>query len=152
MSKKTKIDYEFRAFESGKKKGRHLRLAEDMRESKAWKDLNYKQIAVYVEMKAKYNGTNEDDISFTYVEAKECLKMDKTTFTKSIDSLIEHGFIYIVRQGGLNKQCTIYGLSGEWRYFGTSAFKVKKKRVARKSTKKFVLKVPATKDQKYLQG
>ena len=125
MAKKSKAEYELKPFESKTKKGKHIRIADDMMSSKAWEDLSVYARALYMEFKRKYNGVNEDDISFTYEEGKKI--MSKNTFIKALDELIEHGFIYIIRPGGLNKQCTIYGFSNEWQYYGTNAFKVDKR-------------------------
>jgi len=120
---KDKSQYDFKPCEStAKKPKRYLRLTNNMMESKAWEGLSCHAMAVYIHIKIKYNFTNEDNLSFTYAEGKKL--MDKKTFTKAMDNLIDNGFIYIVRQGVL-KQCSIYGLSKEWQYFGTSAFEVK---------------------------
>ena len=120
---KDKQQYEFKLFESASKKPKHyLRLTDNMMDSKAWKALSCQAIVVYLNIKKKYNFTNENDLSFTYKEGLEL--MNKRTFTRAMDNLIENGFIYIVRQG-LLKQCSIYGLSKEWQYYGTNAFAIK---------------------------
>ena len=120
---KDKTQYEFKPCEStSKKPKKYLRITNNMMESKAWEGLTCHAMALYIHIKAKYNFTNDDNLSFTYVEGKKL--MDKKTFTKAIDKLIESGFIYIVRQG-LLKECSIYGLSKEWQYFGTTAFDIK---------------------------
>lgn len=119
-----KGSYDFKLFESKEKKPKkYLRLADNMMNSKAWLKLSCFAIALYVTIKAKYNFTNENDLSFTYQEGYKL--MAKATFTKALDELIDYGFIYIVRQGTLNKECTIFGLSSEWRFYDTSAFEVK---------------------------
>ena len=119
---KDKTQYEFKPFESkSKKSNNYLRLTDDMMKSTAWQGLSCHAIALYVSIKIKYNFTNENNLSFTYEEGKKL--MDKKTVTKTLDELIAHGFIHIVRQGYL-KECSIYGLSSEWQYYGTQAFKV----------------------------
>lgn len=119
---KDKTQYEFKPCESVSKKPKHyIRITDNMMDSKAWEGLSCQAIVIYMNIKKKYNFTNENNLSFTYKEGLEI--MNKRTFTKSIDNLIDNGFIYIVRQG-LLKQCSIYGLSDNWQYFGTSAFKV----------------------------
>lgn len=130
--KKSKTQYDFRPSESTcTKPKRYLRLTDNMINSNAYQDLSCYAIAVYVAFKNKYNFTNEDNISLTYKEGQKL--MGRTRFTKTLDELIEHGFIYIVRQGLLNK-CTIYGLSDGWQYFDTKALEVKHraKRIVKK--------------------
>lgn len=119
---KYKTQYDFKPFESESKKPKHyIRITDNMMDSKAWKGLSCQAIVIYMNIKKKYNFTNENNLSFTYKEGLEI--MNKRTFTKAMDNLIDNGFIHIVRQG-LLKQCSIYGLSDEWQYFGTNAFKV----------------------------
>lgn len=133
---KDKTQFEFKDFESTiKKPKKYMRLTDNMMQSKAWLDLSCFSIALYVSIKAKFNFTNADDLEYTYKEGYKL--MAKATFTKSLDELIDHGFIYVVRQGTLNKECSIFGLSKEWQYFGTTAFSVKS-RVKR--IKKIVVK------------
>lgn len=120
---KDKTQYDFKPCESSTKKPKkYMRLTGNMMESSAWKALSCHAIVAYIHIKIKYNFTNEDNISFTYKEGAEL--MDKKTFTKAIDKLIDTGFIYIVRQGVL-KECSIYGLSKEWQNYGTDSFDVK---------------------------
>lgn len=120
---KDRAQFEFKPFESTIKKPKHyIRLTDNMMQSPAWKELKSNAMVLYINIKAKYNFTNSNNLEYTY---KEGIKlMDKKTFTKSLDQLIEHGFIHIVRQGVL-KECSIYGLSNEWQYYGTIAFNVK---------------------------
>jgi len=120
---KDKSQYEFKLFESTTKKPKHyVRITDNQMESKAFKALTCYGKVLYLYMKKKYNFTNENNISFTYKEGAEL--MNKKTFTKSMDNLIDNGLIYIVRQG-LLKQCSIYGLSKEWQYYDTNAFEIK---------------------------
>lgn len=117
-----KTQYDFKSYESiSKKPKKYLRLTDNMMKSKAWEALTCHAIVVYINIKLKYNFTNENNLSFTYSEGKKL--MDKTTFTKALDNLIENGFIKIVRQGVL-KECSIYGLCEQWQYFNTPAFKI----------------------------
>ena len=117
---KDKRTYEFESFESNTKTGKYVRLANDMQDSAAWEDLSCFAIRVYLLIKKKYNKNNADDISLTYKEAKKY--MNDRTFTKSIDELIEHGLIKIVRQSWTSRECNIYGLSEGWKKYGTPAF------------------------------
>jgi hypothetical protein len=100
----------------------HIRITLNMMRSKAWKELSVHSRVLYIEMKAKYTGNNEDNISFTYTEGEEL--MNKKTFTKSLDQLIELGFIKVVRQSWTTRECSIYGFHTMWHHYGTNKFEV----------------------------
>ena len=95
-------------------------LTEKMMQSEAWANLDPYAIAAFVHIAIKYKGNNKNDLSLTYAEAS-CL-MDTHRFKKSIDMLVEFGFIDIVRSGGVWKKCNIFALSERWRLFGTDKF------------------------------
>ena len=92
--------------------GPFVKLPEYMTDSKAWKALSCKAVWVYIEMKKKFRGHNENNLSLTYKEVR--YKMSSATFSKAIKELVKYGFIDIIRLGGLFKTCTIYGLSSRW--------------------------------------
>lgn len=59
---------------------------------------------------------NCDNISFTYIEAREKYGITQPRFTRAIDDLLAKGFIVIKHRGGAYQQDkTIYGLSENWR-------------------------------------
>jgi hypothetical protein len=123
MGRKKK-DYGFKMFEkSATADNRHIRITLNMMESKAWKKLTVHSRVVYQEMKAKYTGSNENDISFTYKEATEI--MNDRTFTKCIDQLIECGFIKLIQQNWTKREPNIYGFSEQWKLYGTNNIEVK---------------------------
>jgi len=67
--------------------------------------------------------TNSQELIFTYSEAKENYGILQSRFRRAIDSLIENGFIDVVKSaGGLFKEVTLYGLSERWRKYGTPQF------------------------------
>ena len=82
----------------------------------AFKDLKHYSVRVYILLKDKFNGSNGDDLSLTYREASEY--MQKATFKKAIDDLVEHGFIEIKRPGGLFNRCNIFALSDNFKFWG----------------------------------
>ena len=123
---KDKRSYEFESWESNTKTGKYVRIANDMQDSAAWEDLSCFAVRVYLLMKKKYNKNNADDISLTYKEAGKY--MNARTFTKSIDELIEHGFIKIVRQSWTSRECNIYAFSENWKRFGTTEFLMEPRR------------------------
>ena len=78
--------------------------------------------------KGKWYTTNNGEIVFPYKEAKKRFKIPKSSFARSIDSLIEYGFIDIAHLGGgLIGDCTKYSISNRWRNYDTDRF-VQKKR------------------------
>lgn len=124
MARKKK-DYGFKPFEKEVKSAdnHHLRITRNMMESKAWKELSVYSKVLYVEMKNKYTGSNDNDISFTYKEALEI--MNARTFTKSVDQLIEFGFIKLVEQNWTTRRPNIYGFNDQWKLYGTNNINVK---------------------------
>lgn len=124
MGKRKPKDYGFKPFEKEPiPDNSHIRITLNMMRSRAWKELTAHSKELYGEMKAKYNGSNENDISFTYAEGE--LLMNKKTFTKSLDQLIDLGFIKVVRQSWTTRECSIYGFHTMWQYYGTHKFEVK---------------------------
>jgi len=120
-----KKDYGFKPFEKDVRSAdnHHIRITRDMMSSKAWKSLSVHSRVLYMEMKCKYTGNNQNDISFTYKEAAEI--MNDRTFTKSIDQLIETGFIKLIEQNWTTRRPNIYGFSDQWKLYGTKDFNVK---------------------------
>ena len=78
-----------------------------------WMRLSRNAVYVLDRFYAKFNGYNRDDLSLTYPEMKN--KMSGRLFTISLWELIGFGFIDIVRQGRLERECSIYRLSNQWR-------------------------------------
>jgi len=129
--KKKYKDYGFKPFEKAPiPDNSHIRITMNMMRSKAWKELSAHSIVLYMEMKAKYTGHNENDISFTYSEGEAL--MNKKTFTNSLDQLIDFGFIKVIRQSWTTRECNIYGFHSMWQHYGTKMFAVTP-RIKRKS-------------------
>jgi hypothetical protein len=121
--RKAKKDYGFKPFEKEPNPDNsHIRLTLNMMHSKAWKELTAHSKDLYIEMKAKYTGKNENDISYTYTEGEQI--MNKKTFTKSMDQLIENGFIKVIRQSWTTRECNIYGFHTMWQQYGRPTFKI----------------------------
>ena len=81
--------------------------------TKLWMRLSRNAAYVLDRLYAKFNGYNRDDLSLTYQEMKN--KMSGRLFTTSLWELIGFGFIDRVRQGRLERECSIYRLSNRWR-------------------------------------
>jgi len=120
-----KKDYGFKPFEKDvtSADNHHIRITRSMLSSNAWKTLTVHSRVLYMEMKSKYTGGNENDISFTYKEALEI--MNDRTFTKCIDQLIDLGFIKLLEQNWTLRKPNIYGFSDQWKYYGTDKFNVR---------------------------
>jgi hypothetical protein len=120
-------DYGFKPFQKmpGTQEKRFSKFHESLFSSKAWQGLTVYSKVLYIEISRKFNGLNEDNISITYDEGGKL--MNKKTFTKSLDQLIEHGFIRIVEHNPHNAKCNIYALHTAWHQYGTEGFKVVKR-------------------------
>lgn len=123
-----KKDFGFKPFEKDMSSAdnHHIRITRSMLSSKAWKQLSVHSKVLYMEMKSKYTGNNEDDICYTYKEAQEI--MNDRTFTKCIDQLIDLGFIKLLEQNWTLRKPNIYGFNDQWKYYGTSKFSVTARR------------------------
>ncbi len=65
---------------------------------------------------------NNGEIQFTYREAEK-MGISRASFMRAIDQLSQLGFLYVKKQGsGLQGDCSLYGISTEWRNFGTKKF------------------------------
>lgn len=123
MGRKQK-DYGFKPFEKASiPDNRHVRISMNMMESKAWKELTAHSVLLYLHMKTKYTGNNEDNIMFKQEEGEKL--MARNTFTKSIDQLIDLGFIRLVEHHVHTRFANIYGFHNMWQYYGSDKFNIK---------------------------
>jgi hypothetical protein len=95
-------------------------VAKEMLNGPAIRQLSSSAIVAYLQILGKYNGSNGDDLSFTYKEAADF--MSARTYSKAIKELVKYGFITINRPGGLEKQATLFGISEKWKRFGQQNF------------------------------
>lgn len=113
-----------------KKKKRYppfVMLPNKMIDSKAWQELSCYARAVYIEIRRRYNGSNEDNLSYTYREASKIMHID--TFAKALKELVNNGLIDIIRSGGLYRKSNIFGLSDRWKFYDQENFKPGKLKV-----------------------
>ncbi len=117
-------------------KSPNLVLEKEIPRSKAWLSLSGIAPKVYMLFllrrrmeKAGKNGkhrwicTNGRELIFPYREAKDKFGITQPRFTRSIDMLIDRGFLDIVHPGnGTAKEPTIYGLSVRWKNYGKPDF------------------------------
>ena len=104
-------------------KGQYYPLIYQMIDSLAWHNLSGNSIMVFLQLMRKRTGYNDSDLSLTYKEMEG--RISRATLRKCFIELVEKGFIDMMRQGGLEKQCNIYGISERWRYYGTDKFELK---------------------------
>ena len=81
---------------------RFVQLFYFMLESKAWKDLNAVERAIYVELTERYNGSNNGRIGYSARMAGDNLKISKDTAARALRSLQAHGFIVIEKRGAFH--------------------------------------------------
>ena len=73
--------------------------------------------------KGRWGIANNGEIIFTYAEAQKKFGMFRSTFCRSIDQLVDLGFIEISHQGGgLLKDYSKYAISERWRDYGKEEF------------------------------
>jgi len=77
----------------GRNRGRFVALPYSMLESEAWKDLNPQAALIFIELKRRYNGGNNGEISLSCREAAEVAHCGKGTANKRLVELADHGFI-----------------------------------------------------------
>lgn len=124
----------FESFQTGKSKPTFMPICHDLYHSKAWQELTAYDITLYLHMYSKYQAkrvkkgkhkgelisSNKDNIS---VPAKEYRQlMHQNTFEKSIDNLIDKGFIRLIENRYHIRKCNIYGLSDDWQRYGEKGF------------------------------
>jgi predicted DNA-binding transcriptional regulator YafY len=73
-----------------------------MMQTPAWKSLSGNQRAIYVEMVARYNGSNNGRIHFSAREAAAAVHVSKATAGRDLAVLQDRGFIIAMIRGGFN--------------------------------------------------
>ena len=78
---------------------RFVKLIYPLLESEAWRWLKPNSQAVYIELRRRFNGSNNGKISFSLAEGARILMASKSTIQKALVELEEHGFIQLVQKG-----------------------------------------------------
>lgn len=73
--------------------GRHVQLPEWMQASPAWATLKPGPRALYVELKRRYNGSNNGAIFLSHRDAAQALNVHRNTVGPWFRELMERGFI-----------------------------------------------------------
>jgi len=77
----------------GKGTGRHVQLPEWVQASKAWATMKPGPRALYIEIKRRFNGTNNGEIFLSYRDAARALNVHRNTVGSWFEELQERGFI-----------------------------------------------------------
>jgi predicted ArsR family transcriptional regulator len=70
-----------------------------MAESDAWRSLSGSAVKVYVELRSRFNGRNNGDLSLSFDEASNLLALGKSTVARAFAELEAKGFIRKTAQG-----------------------------------------------------
>lgn len=94
----------------------YVRLARYMLfDSKEWKDLSPAAKLLYLHIKAKYNGSNNEKIRLSYSELKGNTGISSPkTISNAQKELIKKGWIERAKYGGLYRYSNLYKLT--WKY------------------------------------
>jgi len=78
---------------------RFIQINHYLLSSPAWLSLKPQSRAVYIELAARFNGSNNGEIALSQRDAAHRSKIAKDTVAKALQELIDKGFIAIVTGG-----------------------------------------------------
>ena len=78
--------------------GRHVQLGEWLQASEAWSTLKPGPRALYVELKRRYNGRNNGQITLSHRDAAKALNAHRNTVGAWFSELINRGFIVMAQE------------------------------------------------------
>lgn len=85
-------------YRKGKKgAGRHVQLPEYLQASEAWTSLKPGPRALYIELKRRYNGTNNGHIILSHRDAAKAINVSRNTVGPYFAELEERGLIFMTR-------------------------------------------------------
>jgi hypothetical protein len=97
-----------------KKRGKFVALGNDLLTSDAWLSLTGSGVKYYVELRRRFNGTNNGELHLSCAAAARLLKMSMGTAANAQRELEEKGFIRMTRRGGFHqRQATTWALTDE---------------------------------------
>jgi predicted transcriptional regulator len=95
-----------------KRGGQFVPIPYDMAASIAWLSLSGAAVKVYVELRRRYNGGNNGDLSLSLDEAARLLHLGKATVARAFAELEAKGFIRMTARGRwYGRQATTYAVS-----------------------------------------
>ena len=92
--------------------GGFVAIEKSLLASEQWGRLSSKAVHVYILVRQKFNGKNEDDLSLTYREVQN--KMSTATFSKALKELLNSEILIMVRPGGIERKCNIFSIRNKW--------------------------------------
>lgn len=78
---------------------RHVRLYDWMMRSAAWQSLDVYERSLYVEFKARYNGSNNGDIAFSGDQMAKSLNCSNRPADRALRTLLDRGFVRLSQRG-----------------------------------------------------
>ena len=90
-------------------------LPREMLRSQEWKKLSPAAKILYIYVKARYNGTNNGEISLHYSELRDIKGLSSDpTISRAFKELEEKDWIKIINRGGLFRRINEYTLTGRF--------------------------------------
>lgn len=74
-------------------------LTHSILNSDAWRCLSTEAICLFVEIRKRFNGRNNGEISLSMREAAEVAKCSKSSASRHLNQLVEYGFIDLHNKG-----------------------------------------------------
>ena len=105
----------FHNFESRDSTGKFVRISTNMMDSDAWLDLSIHARYLYLEMKRRYNGGECRTFNFPHSVGRKL--MAPRAFTKAVNQLITHGFIFHVTYNRNARITTEYRFAADWQHW-----------------------------------
>ena len=99
---------------TGRSKGKdqYVPIPYTMARSAPWRSLRGTAIKVYVELRCRYHGSNNGELSLSMDEAARLLGMSKGTAKAAFAELTDKGFIKMTKQGSwYGRQATLYAVT-----------------------------------------
>ena len=93
---------------------RFVKLTYPLLESEAWRWLRPISQSVYIELRRRFNGSNNGRISLSLAEAAQILKASKSSISTALKQLETHGFIKLIKKGYFTgRMASEYALTDE---------------------------------------
>jgi DNA-binding transcriptional MocR family regulator len=92
--------------------GRHVQLSEYLQATEAWASLKPGPRALYIELKRRFNGTNNGDIFLSHRDAALALGVNRNTVGAYFYDLADRGFIRLVTAPHLGPAGV--GIASKW--------------------------------------
>ena len=86
-----------------KKRGKFVALGDGLLTSEAWRSLSGNTMKYYLELRRRFNGSNNGHLYLGLDEAKNLLHMGKTTAHNAQKELLDKGLIRMTRRGGFHQ-------------------------------------------------